>query len=685
MKFVVAVSLFVLCARPCAAARSPVEKVVHLLTDLQEKIKADGANEKAVYEKYSCWCTGMTRKKGAAIEQAKKDLTRLGSEIMALKGDVATYSSDINDAAKDMQDNHDDQQKATKTRDLENAAFTATRGELSQALGSLGQALKMLKMAPQFLQTGSLSTQAAEAVRTAIEAIPDKSLGSLPAAKLAQIQQVSSAVASGKYDPSYGSLTTILDEMNSIFTDDLKKETETEKKSYDSYEGLMQTKVKELIALQNKVDKREASKADAAADLADTTQNYDDTESQMNADIEFFGNAVDSCEKKAKAWETRTDMRDEELKGIAKAIEILTGDDARELFGKAINAGARTSFLQVAEADTHMSPDQQKAFNQIKTLATRSQSVALAKIAAQVRLAQGGHFDAVLGAIDKVIGVLETEQEEDNDKKTQCKEEYQKVAKVSSDLEWKIEKNEAKIDKLETIIANKEEEKAATIQSIDETKQEIKDMTAERKAAKEDFDEALLDDQNAVKLLNSAKDALNAFYKKHGHDEAKGAFVQEPKFDRGDDAPETADFSDAGSRAGQTKGVNMLLSTIIEGLEVEIKVQTQVEKDSVASFKKALKAAQDLQKKLETKETNLKKEIADRNKDKDDENKDKDDNTADLKDETDYKAKIQPDCDFMLNSWQERFNKRKAEMDGLKTAKDFLSGAALVQTKQHHF
>jgi hypothetical protein len=102
MKFVVAVSLFVLCARPCAAVRSPVEKVVHLLTDLQEKIKADGANEKAVYEKYSCWCTGMTRKKGAAIEQAKKDLKRLGSEIMALKGDVATYSSDINDAAKDM-------------------------------------------------------------------------------------------------------------------------------------------------------------------------------------------------------------------------------------------------------------------------------------------------------------------------------------------------------------------------------------------------------------------------------------------------------------------------------------------------------------------------------------------------------------------------------------------------------
>jgi len=58
-----------------------------------------------------------------------------------------------------------------------------------------------------------------------------------------------------------------------------------------------------------------------------------------------------------------------------------------------------------------------------------------------VRLAQGGHFDAVLGAIDKVIGVIKKEQEDDNKKKTQCLDEYQNVAKTSNKLEWKIEKN----------------------------------------------------------------------------------------------------------------------------------------------------------------------------------------------------------------------------------------------------
>jgi len=696
--FLVALSCVGLCS--ATDTGSPVEKVVKLLTDMQVKMKADGASEKATFEKYSCWCTGMTSKKGKAIETAKTDLKSLGNDIMSLRGKIAKLSSQIDGAAADMKENHEDQQTATEARDKENAAFTATHAEMSQALQGLNQALKMLNMAPQFLQTQQkLSTEAADAVRSAIDGIPDKALGSIPAAKVSQLQTIGAALAQGKYSPSYGSIVTILDEMNKIFTEDLGKETKTEAKSAEDYAGLMATKVKELVALQDKVDKKEADKADAQKDLADTTQTYDDTDEQMNADIKFFNEAVDSCEKKAQSWETRQKMRAEELSGVEKAIEILTSDDARALFGKAINAESRVTgrvpnsefgkgfFLQL-DATSNMPVGQQKAFKVLKDLATKSQNVALARIAAQVRLAaKGGHFGEVMGAIDKVIGVLKTEQDDDNKKKTQCNDEYQNVAQTSRDLEWKIEKNEAKIDKLESIISNKEDEKAATIESIKETIQEIKDMKAERKAAKEAYDEAKTDDDNTVVLLNKAKDALEAFAKKHKIEGAVAALVQEPKFDRGDAAPETAEFSDKGNRAGQTKGIASLLQSIIEGVEEEIKAQTQFEKDSIAAFDKALKSAEDLQKKLETKKTNLSKEIADRNKDKDDEHKDKKSNEADLKDEQDYKAKIKPDCDFMLENWQSRFNKRKAEMDGLVTAKDYLAGAmggaALAQVAPH--
>jgi predicted nucleic acid-binding Zn-ribbon protein len=690
------------CARLSYASSngSPVEKVVKLLVDMQEKMKHDGAMEKATYEKFSCWCTGMTSKKGKAIEDAKKDLKQLGSEIMSLRGKVAKLSSEINDAAQDMKDNHDEQQEATEARDKENAAFTATRAELGQALQALNQALKMLKMTPQFLQTQTLSTQAADAVQAAISAVPDSALGSLPAAKISQIQQVSAAIAKGKYDPSYGSLVTILEEMYKTFSEDMEKETKTESKSNKDYEDLMSTKVKELIALQEKVDKKEGEKADAAQDLADTTQNYDDTESQMEADIKFFNEAVKNCEKTAGNWEERQKMRAEELAGVEKAIEILTSDEARELFSKAIDAGARVgaSFLQVDAVPAKMPAGQQEAFKVLKNFATKSQSVALARLAAKVRLAQGGHFDEVIGAIDKVIKVLKDEQEDDNKKKTQCNDEYQDIAKTSADLSWKIEKNEARIEKLQATIEKKQEEKAATEKAIEDVKQEIKDMVAERKAAKEAYDEAKKDDEDAIKMLNQAKDALQEFYKKHKIDSALAALIQgrDPTDDKlytnrdrilqGDSAPD-ATFSGKGSRGIQSKGISELLQSIIEGLEDEIRVQDKVEKESIASFKEAKKAAEDLQKSLEKKKTNLEKEIADRKQDKDDEEKKKEANEKDLDDEEKYHAKIKPDCDFTLENWQDRYNNRKAEMDGLVQAKDYLSGAmkgaALVATSRH--
>jgi len=292
-------------------------------------------------------------------------------------------------------------------------------------------------------------------------------------------------------------------------------------------------------------------------------------------------------------------------------------------------------------------------------------------------LASKGHFDDVMKAIDKVIGTLKKEQEDDIKKKEQCKDEYQKVAKTSAKLEWKIEKNEAKIEKLTNTIENKEEELKETVEKIGEVKEEIKEMKKVRKDEKQAFEDAKKDDEDAIKLLKKAKDALLAYYKKHDIHGASDsdAFIQgEPKFEQGEYTPE-AKFSDKGKRATQTKGITSLLANIIEDLKGEIVAAEAAEKEAIEAYKKALKAAEDLQKELETKETNLKKAIADRKKEKTDEEKDKEDNEKDLKSEVDYKAEIKPDCDFIIENFADRQKKREAEMNGLTEAKAFLAGA----------
>merc|ERR1719235_1329555 len=119
--------------------------------------------------------------------------------------------------------------------------------------------------------------------------------------------------------------------------------------------------------------RKESEKADAEAMLADTTKAYDDTEQQMRADTEFFDQTKAACQSKHEEWTLREKLRNQELDGISKAIEILTSDDARALFAKSIKPGVET-FLQIASTPSLLqdaaSAPAARAYNAIKAQVT---------------------------------------------------------------------------------------------------------------------------------------------------------------------------------------------------------------------------------------------------------------------------------------------------------------------------
>merc|ERR1719267_326030 len=128
-------------------------------------------------------------------------------------------------------------------------------------------------------------------------------------------------------------------------------------------------------------------------------------------------------------------------------------------------------------------------------------------------------------------------------KKTQCLDENQKIESTVKDLDWKIKNNLAKIAKLEKLIELRTQERAETIEKMKETKKYMKDITDERKAENEAYLQAKKDDQDAKALLEKAREAMSAFYKKNGikmgpiQGSVKGAFAQEePVFERSEDA-----------------------------------------------------------------------------------------------------------------------------------------------------
>merc|ERR1740130_841553 len=176
-----------------------------------------------------------------------------------------------------------------------------------------------------------------------------------------------------------------------------------------------------------------------------------------------------------------------------------------------------------------------------------------------------------------MIKTLDEEGADDLAKKTQCLDERQDIDKTVNDLDWKIKNNVAKIDKLEGLIELRTSEKDAANQKIKETNQYIQDITDERKAEHEAYQQAQQDDTDAVAVLEKARAVMAKFYKKNGvkmgpiQGSSQGALIQdEPVFERSEDDAPDASFSGKGSNKNASKNILSLFSYIIEDLNDEL-------------------------------------------------------------------------------------------------------------------
>jgi len=152
--------------------------------------------------------------------------------------------------------------------------------------------------------------------------------------------------------------------------------------------------------------------------------------------------------------------------------------------------------------------------------------------------------------------------------------------------------------------------------------------------------------------------------------------LQEPEFEVSQWQAPDATFSDKGARKNQSKGIIGILTMLKEDLEDEVKNGVKDEIAAQAEFEKQVAAAKALIDDLQEKEANLKTSKTQTEEQKDLEHDKMKDNKGSLQDAQDYKASIKDDCDWLLNSFQERVDKRKAEMNGLVSAKEYLQGAA---------
>merc|ERR1719454_1283720 len=208
----------------------------------------------------------------------------------------------------------------------------------------------------------------------------------------------------------------------------------------------------------------------------------------------------------------------------------------------------------------------------------------------------------------------------------------------------------------------------------------MEQMTVERTNENEAFLAAKKDDQDAIKLLEMAIEALSSYYTKNkieiGPIQGSVKFMQEPEFEVSKWQAPDATFKDKGARKNESKGIISILTMLKEDLEDEIKNGIKDEAAAQVEYEKQMEAARKLIETLTERKVNLEEEKAKTEEKKEDEEGKLAENQENLAINEEYKKSITPDCDWMLNSFEERREKRKAEMDGLVKAKEYLTGAA---------
>merc|ERR1719428_2366685 len=152
-----------------------------------------------------------------------------------------------------------------------------------------------------------------------------------------------------------------------------------------------------------------------------------------------------------------------------------------------------------------------RAYENLKKNGNKSKSLRLLSIAATIKA--GGHFDAVTGEIDKMMEVIKQEERDAIRKKDWCKEEIHKNEQEAARYEYKVEKKDALIGRLRVKLEELENTLLSTIEEIQQTKKDIKEMEDTRKAEHATYQEKKTDDEGAVQLLGAAIDSMSAFYK----------------------------------------------------------------------------------------------------------------------------------------------------------------------------
>lgn len=643
-----------------AAAVTPVQKVIQLLTEMRNKGDAEMKAEAVQQSTYAQWCKNTSKHKSEAIERASDEIDRLAAEIGKAQEDSKKAAAEVAELTEDVGRWNKDLKSSSEVRQLEAADYTATTQDYSETLQALRDALKTLRAVQGNTAQASLMQQemALLQVKTAttVKKVVTKFLATQPAVPQANA-----------YESQSGGVFDMLEELQDKFAAENEDLIKTERETKHAFQQQHQVLNDSIENANTVIERRTQFKEERDADTAKFQGQKGDTESDRAADTKYHKDLTTQCNLKAAAFENRQKLRGEELVAIDQAVDILGSDAVSGSANKHLRVSENhedfmQSFIQMRSA-VKVSNVQQKVASMLQQSAQKYNSNLLSMLATR---AGNDAFTKVKKMIQTMISKLMAEGTAEQEHHGWCQAELgtNKITRETKTADK--EELTATIESLTAQIAQLTEDVALLTKQVAQTDADRKEATDKRTAEKAKNEAAIADAKAAQVAVEQATTVLEEFYAKSG--KAVDFLQQSPA----EDAPDTFSekYTGMGGESGGVLGMLEVIQTDFARLESETTAEEAEAADAYKTF------MNDSEVDNAVKNTDIEHKnglITKRTADKLSADKELKSTNEELDAAEKYYQKLKPSCVDSGITYEERVAKREEEIQSLKEALEVLT------------
>merc|ERR1711865_772845 len=407
-----------------------------------EKGKKGKHDEQVQFAAYKQFCDDTTVEKTRAIAEANEQIDTLKADIQSYTAKAALLTKEIAGLDEDISIWEGDIKAATNVREIEKNDYDTLHKDHSESVDALQRAIAVLKK-----QTGDRKQGAFVQVAALqqMSLIPDSAKKALDA--FLQTEELDDGLAvsapeANAYEFQSSGVVEMLEKLLDKFIDERTALEKEEMNSKHAYDMLMQDLNAQITqATQDRNEKAE-SKASKLQAKADATGDLKDTTSTRNADVKYLTDLTATCEQKESDFESRQQLRADEIVAIEKAIEIISSGAVAGNADKHLPSMLQTSSFAQLRSDPSTQAQNRVAVY-LKARATQLNSRVLATLAARV---SDDPFNKVKKMINDLIVRLMEEANEEAEHKGWCDTELSTNEQTRKEKTEAVETLHAEID-----------------------------------------------------------------------------------------------------------------------------------------------------------------------------------------------------------------------------------------------